>query len=104
MKKNRTFSIEEDVLDTILAYQKAKNLSNASSALERIILVELPKVAIKEELEEIKGLIKNIKVVAPTVMEEEAVTKEETKENIDEELVSEEMGNSIDDIFGSMGE
>lgn len=58
MKTTRAFSIEEDVYNAILEYKRKYKLSSASSALERIILVELPK---RTELEEIKLMIKDLK-------------------------------------------
>ena len=61
MKISKTFSLEEDVLDKIVAYQKAKNLSSASAALERIILIELAKRDDIEKItENIKELFKNV--------------------------------------------
>ncbi|HBC2031554.1 hypothetical protein [Clostridium perfringens] len=60
MKISKTFSLEEDVLDKIINYQKSKNLSSASAALERIILIELAK---RDDIEQItetmKELLKN---------------------------------------------
>ena len=50
MKISKTFSLEEDVLDKIINYQKSKNLSSASAALERIILIELAK---RDDIEQI---------------------------------------------------
>ncbi|MBY0757198.1 hypothetical protein K5V21_17340 [Clostridium sardiniense] len=58
MKKTKAYSLEEDVIRTIEEYKNKYNLSSASSALERIILVELPK---KTNFEEIKGMIKDLK-------------------------------------------
>lgn len=60
MKISKTFSLEEDVLESIEKYQKLKNLSSLSSALERIILIELPK---RTDLEEIKDILKNITTI-----------------------------------------
>ena len=57
MKISKTFSLEEDVLESIEKYQKLKNLSSLSSALERIILIELPK---RTDLEEIKHTLQNM--------------------------------------------
>lgn len=58
MKKTKAFSLEEDVIKVIENYKNKYKLSSASSALERIILIELPK---RTNLEEIKSLIVELK-------------------------------------------
>ncbi|EGT0001007.1 hypothetical protein I9Y31_003340 [Clostridium perfringens] len=57
MKISKTFSLEEDVLDKIIKYQKDKNLSSASAALERIILIELAK---RDDIEQITDIMKEL--------------------------------------------
>ncbi|MFH5911259.1 hypothetical protein [Clostridium perfringens] len=57
MKISKTFSLEEDVLDKIIKYQKDKNLSSASAALERIILIELTK---RDDIEQITDIMKEL--------------------------------------------
>ncbi|MPQ42852.1 hypothetical protein [Clostridium tarantellae] len=89
MKKSRTFSLEEDVLEKIEEYQKAKKLSSLSSALERIILIELPK---RTDLEEIKDILKNARFQN---VEKEDYKKEDFIEN-------DTISNSINDSFSSM--
>lgn len=97
MKKSRTFSLEEDVLAKIEEYQKAKNLSSASAALERIILIELAKRNDIEEItENMKELLKNVKTT--TVIEEEIVVDE----NKEEENINPDIDNSLMDSFSSM--
>lgn len=76
MKKTKAYSLEEDIIKTIEDYQKKYNLSSASSALERIILVELPK---RTELEEIKLMIKDLKSTGITVNEEVSIDEEGQK-------------------------
>lgn len=97
MKKSKTFSLEEDVLEKIEEYRKAKNLSSSSSALERIILIELAK---RDDIEQItknmKELFKNVKTT--TVIEEEIVVDE----NKEEENINPDMDNSLMDSFSSM--
>ena len=96
MKKSRTFSLEEDVLAKIEEYQKAKNLSSASAALERIILIELAKRDDIEKItENMKELLKNVKT--NTVIEEEIVVDENKEENINPDIDS-----SLMDSFSSM--
>ena len=97
MKKSRTFSLEEDVLAKIEEYQKAKNLSSASAALERIILIELAKRDDIEQItENMKELLKNVK--ANTVIEEEIVVDE----NKEEENINPDIDSSLMDSFSSM--
>lgn len=97
MKKSRTFSLEEDVLAKIEEYQKAKNLSSASAALERIILIELTKRNDIEQItENMKELLKNVKTT--TVIEEEIVVDE----NKEEENINPDIDNSLMDSFSSM--
>ena len=96
MKKSRTFSLEEDVLAKIEEYQKAKNLSSASAALERIILIELAKRDDIEQItENMKELLKNVKT--NTIIEEEIVVDENKEENINPDIDS-----SLMDSFSSM--
>ncbi|EJT6665761.1 hypothetical protein ACSW8Q_17850 (plasmid) [Clostridium perfringens] len=97
MKKSRTFSLEEDVLAKIEEYQKAKNLSSASAALERIILIELAKRDDIEQItENMKELLKNIKT--NTIIEEEIVADE----NKEEENINPDIDSSLMDSFSSM--
>ncbi|HAT4225041.1 hypothetical protein ACV3P9_14045 [Clostridium perfringens] len=97
MKKSRTFSLEEDVLAKIEEYQKAKNLSSASAALERIILIELAKRDDIEQItENMKELLKNVKT--NTVIEEEIVADE----NKEEENINPDIDSSLMDSFSSM--
>ncbi|EJT6502808.1 hypothetical protein [Clostridium perfringens] len=97
MKKSRTFSLEEDVLAKIEEYQKAKNLSSASAALERIILIELAKRDDIEKItENMKELLKNVKT--NTVIEEEIVVDE----NKEEENINPDIDSSLMDSFSSM--
>ncbi|HAT4181234.1 TPA: hypothetical protein ACOTGW_002748 [Clostridium perfringens] len=97
MKKSRTFSLEEDVLAKIEEYQKAKNLSSASAALERIILIELAKRDDIEQItENMKELLKNVKT--NTVIEEEIVVDE----NKEEENINPDIDSSLMDSFSSM--
>ncbi len=97
MKKSRTFSLEEDVLAKIEEYQKAKNLSSASAALERIILIELAKRNDIEEItENMKELLKNVKTT--TVIEEEILVYE----NKEEENINPDIDNSLMDSFSAM--
>lgn len=95
MKISKTFSLEEDVLDKIVAYQKAKNLSSASAALERIILIELAKRDDIEKItENMKELFKNIK--ATPLTEEIIIDKNDDNE------VNLELDNSVSDSFSNM--
>ena len=95
MKISKTFSLEEDVLDKIVAYQKAKNLSSASAALERIILIELAKRDDIEKItENMKELFKNIKTT--TLTEEIIIDKNDDNE------VNLELDNSLSDSFSNM--
>ncbi|UBL00779.1 hypothetical protein KLF26_16375 (plasmid) [Clostridium perfringens] len=97
MKKSRTFSLEEDVLEKIEEYQKSKNLSSASAALERIILIELAKRDDIEQItEKMKELLKNIKT--NTIIEEEIVADE----NKEEENINPDIDSSLMDSFSSM--
>ena len=97
MKKSRSFSLEEDVLAKIEEYQKAKNLSSASAALERIILIELAKRDDIEKItENMKELLKNVKT--NTVIEEEIVVDE----NKEEENINPDIDISLMDSFSSM--
>lgn len=97
MKKSRTFSLEEDVLAKIEEYQKAKNLSSASAALERIILIELAKRDDIEQItENMKELLKNVKT--NTIIEEEIVVDE----NKEEENINPDIDSSLMDSFSSM--
>ncbi|ELC8355011.1 TPA: hypothetical protein ACG0NJ_002168 [Clostridium perfringens] len=85
MKISKTFSLEEDVLDKIVAYQKAKNLSSASAALERIILIELAKRDDIEKItENIKELFKNVKTT--TLVEEEIIIDKNENDMINPNL------------------
>ena len=92
MKKTKAFSLEEDVIQGIEEYKQRYNLSSLSSALERIILIELPK---RTDLDEIKSMISNLKnTEIRYVKKETTVDKVETKNH--------EMKSSINDIENSM--
>ena len=102
MKKTKAYSLEEDIIEAIENYQKKYNLSSASSALERIILVELPK---RTELEEIKSMIKdlkNIRISATEETKEEITIDKETKTEQEPVLknsdIADSFQNSIDDM------
>ncbi|HFD1835886.1 TPA: hypothetical protein ACF32C_002791 [Clostridium perfringens] len=95
MKKSRTFSLEEDVLEKIEEYQKSKNLSSASAALERIILIELTKRDDIEQItEKMKELLKNVKA---TEITEEIVLDKNEDNNINPDIDS-----SIMNSFANM--
>ncbi|ELC8402615.1 hypothetical protein [Clostridium perfringens] len=95
MKKSRTFSLEEDVLEKIEEYQKSKNLSSASAALERIILIELSKRDDIEQItENMKELLKNVKA---TEIAEEVVLDKNEDNNINPDIDS-----SIMNSFANM--
>ncbi|MDU6691689.1 MAG: hypothetical protein E6469_12845 [Clostridium perfringens] len=95
MKKSRTFSLEEDVLEKIEEYQKSKNLSSASAALERIILIELAKRDDIEQItEKMKELLKNVKA---TEITEEIVLDKNEDNNINPDIDS-----SIMNSFANM--
>ena len=95
MKKSRTFSLEEDVLEKIEEYQKSKNLSSASAALERIILIELSKRDDIEQItENMKELLKNVKA---TEITEEIVLDKDEDNNINPDIDS-----SIMNSFANM--
>lgn len=95
MKKSRTFSLEEDVLEKIEEYQKSKNLSSASAALERIILIELAKRDDIEQItENMKELLKNVKA---TEITEEIVLDKDEDNNINPDIDS-----SIMNSFANM--
>ncbi|HAT4343447.1 hypothetical protein [uncultured Clostridium sp.] len=96
MKISKTFSLEEDVLDKIVAYQKAKNLSSASAALERIILIELAKRDDIEKItENIKNLFENIKTT--TLVEEKVIDKIESNINPDMDCSAKESISNMPD-------
>ena len=69
MKQTKAYNLEIDVIEVIEKYKKDKNLKSSSSALERIILIELQKQLeyeeLKLELEELKRLLKNMQVIQP---------------------------------------
>lgn len=95
MKKSRTFSLEEDVLEKIEEYQRSKNLSSASAALERIILIELAKRDDIEQItENMKELLKNVKA---TEIAEEVVLDKNEDNNINPDIDS-----SIMNSFANM--
>lgn len=81
MKVTKAFSLEEDVVRGIEEYKKSHNLGSLSSALERIILIELPK---RTDLQEIKDMISDLKDNYSLLKEENTASKEQviTKENI----------------------
>lgn len=81
MKKSKAFSLEADIIDKIFEYQKRKGLSSASAALERIILVELPKGEIIDELEDIKGILNGKVILSDNEVKNE--TEEKESDNID---------------------
>lgn len=92
MKISKTFSIEEDVLDKILNYQKDKNLSSASAALERIILIELAKRDDIEQItENMKIILKNIN----TSNDEDEINSRNSIENT-------QLDNSVSSSYASM--
>lgn len=96
MKISKTFSLEEDVLEKIVAYQKAKNLSSASAALERIILIELTKRDDIEKItENIKNLFENIKTT--TLVEEKVIDKIENNINPDMDCSAKESISNMPD-------
>ncbi|MDM0633583.1 hypothetical protein QTH57_14605 [Clostridium perfringens] len=96
MKISKTFSLEEDVLDKIVAYQKAKNLSSASAALERIILIELAKRDDIEKItENIKNLFENVKTT--TLVEEKVIDKIESNINPDMDCSAKESISNMPD-------
>ncbi|XZI43574.1 hypothetical protein ACSXEP_15680 (plasmid) [Clostridium perfringens] len=96
MKISKTFSLEEDVLDKIVAYQKAKNLSSASAALERIILIELAKRDDIEKItENIKNLFENVKTT--TSVEEKIIDKIESNINPDMDCSAKESISNMPD-------
>ncbi|MDH2459485.1 hypothetical protein QDR07_13290 [Clostridium perfringens] len=96
MKISKTFSLEEDVLDKIVAYQKAKNLSSASAALERIILIELAKRDDIEKItENIKNLFENVKTT--TSVEEKVIDKIESNINPDMDCSAKESISNMPD-------
>lgn len=98
MKKTKAFSLEEDVIQGIEEYRQRYKLSSLSSALERIILIELPK---RTDLEEIKNMISNLGNTGTKVIEKETV-KETSVDKVETE--NEEMKSSINDIENSMPE
>lgn len=80
MKRTKAFSLESDVIDVIEDYQKKYNLSSASAALERILLVELPK---RVALDEIKELLSNVNIEKKV----DKVNIEEVKEQEEEKNI-----------------
>ena len=94
MKKTKAFSLEEDVIEAIENYQKKYNLSSASSALERIILVELAK---RTEFEEIKQMIKDLKNNSTITYNNESVIENEI--SADEEDIPQIKNSSLGDSF-----
>ena len=101
MKKTKAFSLEEDVIETIENYKKKYNLSSASSALERIILVELPK---RTEFEEIKGMIKDLKNHSVIDYNSEVTVEDENIEKIEErpQIKNSSLGDSFKNSLASM--
>lgn len=81
MKQTKAYNLESDAIEIIEKYKKDKDMKTSSSALERILLSELPKKLeyedLKEELNELKQLIKNIGLVAPVEISVTKETKEE---------------------------
>lgn len=94
MKKTKAFSLEEDVIEAIENYKKKYNLSSASSALERIILVELAK---RTEFEEIKQMIKDLKNNSTITYNNESVIENEV--SIDKEDIPQVKNSSLGDSF-----
>lgn len=94
MKKTKAFSLEEDVIEAIENYKKKYNLSSASSALERIILVELAK---RTEFEEIKQMIKDLKNNSTITYNNESVIENEI--SADEEDIPQIKNSSLGDSF-----
>ncbi|MDZ4994503.1 hypothetical protein GNF80_16280 [Clostridium perfringens] len=93
MKISKTFSLEEDVLDKIVEYQKSKKLSSASAALERIILIELAK---RDDIEQItENLIE--------VLKTNNINKESYKVTNDS-IGNEELDKSLINSYASMPE
>lgn len=96
MKKTKAYSLEEDVIRTIEEYKNKYNLSSASSALERIILVELPK---KTNFEEIKGMIKDLKNHSFINYSDEITVETENIDDIEKKLQIK--NSSLEDSFKS---
>ena len=94
MKKTKAFSLEEDVIEAIENYKKKYNLSSASSALERIILVELAK---RTEFEEIKQMIKDLKNNSVITYNNESAI--ETEVSMDDEDIPQIKNSSLGDSF-----
>lgn len=84
MKQTKAYNLESDAIAIIEKYKADKELKTASSALERILLTELPKQLeyedLKNELKELKDLIRNLRVVAPA---DEVTIDEEIKEEVE---------------------
>ena len=101
MKKTKAFSLEEDVIEAIEKYKKKYNLSSASSALERIILVELPK---RTDFEEIKGMIKDLKEHSIINYDNEITAEDENIEEIEEkpQVRNSSLGDSFKNSIDSM--
>lgn len=96
MKISKTFSLEEDVLDKIVEYQKSKKLSSASAALERIILIELAKRDDIEKItENIKELFKNVKTTS--LVEEEIII--DKNEN---DIINPNLDDSANESYANM--
>ena len=94
MKKTKAFSLEEDVIEAIENYKKKYNLSSASSALERIILVELAK---RTEFEEMKQMMKDLKNNSTITYNNESVIENEI--SADEEDIPQIKNSSLGDSF-----
>lgn len=93
MKISKTFSLEEDVLDKIVEYQKSKKLSSASAALERIILIELSK----------RGDIEQITENLIELLKNNNINKESYKVTNDS-IENEELDKSLINSYASMPE
>lgn len=101
MKTTRAFSIEEDIYKTILEYKDKYKLSSASSALERIILVELPK---RTDLEEIKNMIVDLKNNSNSSYTNETAIETEEIQEEKPQIKNSKLGDSFKNSIASMPE
>lgn len=99
MKATRAFSIEEDVYKTILDYKDKYKLSSASSALERIILIELPK---RTDLEEIKNMIVDLKDNSKITNNTETAIEVEEIQDENPQIKNSSLGDSFKSSLASM--
>lgn len=99
MKKTKAFSLEEDVIEAIENYKKKYKLSSASSALERIILVELPK---RTNLEEIKNMIVDLKNNGNITYNDETTVDVEEIQEEKPQIKNSSLENSFKNSLASM--